>query len=457
MMLSFSAFFVALISSVVAPRNATVPSINIFVILPLVVQHQFVWIYCERSERAKIRELSVACNSYYLQMYANETKKQRAFYDFALFIDDLNFNVFKHKCIDLKLKQFIDVPVSKADVILVEKIIFRIAANKNLYHINNREVTEEEHVNAREFNNILVRNLVVEFLDYLELNVTRCPAMRAMINLIESFSDSNAMQHTALIQKLLEFGLKGKNKYNLYTKFAFLHLELFFEFHRVPCQNEITFGPYPHCLRSIWSNILSVDFIEDYLKFKRMRGDEVGARIGFVAVPIKLMIDDALRENGTLMSEKLHLFAEHPRLFLHFDSIMEAVISSEHSDEENVIKLFDYFVNASLNSWQKIHADYFWFFDKVHMDYISPLGPMIGRIVKRKSDNVRMQNVSSPSPGRFWRNPLIPPSSTITTNSEGNMSDSDSGFPGWADFHFDGDFTDFQYTSVYRPRCCDCM
>ena len=315
--------------------------------LPLEIQIHKIWCHLSPAERLRIREISRSCNKLYRRLYPMEYSKQHSFLTLRNLIDDFFephatwmscFDTnFIYKLADTNLSILLNQSQTPDDLKFVEKNIDRIAL---------RSFPDIRHFGAAA---AMLCNMIMH---KLPRNFSNHRTTKLMHGMIEDVGFRHTFNITSL-SEILHYGLKEwrktSNKYNRYTRFGLRHLSLIEAASHLHL-NEYKSKLFREELGLLWSHIPSVHFIEDYLECAALR------KYGRIAwVPLRLIVDEAMKSNATWNDERLRLIEKYPPLFFDFSHILSVAAAHWNVDELKLINLVTFFVRKRMISWEAVN------------------------------------------------------------------------------------------------------
>lgn len=293
-------------------------------------------------------QVSRSCNGLYQSLYPSEHVKLRAFLVLRRWIDEF----FGPS----------DPSSGFFDALFIDKIMAT-----NLTLISNQSQTANyikfagkilDHIAELSFPNI--ENLgaaAATLCSVLMSSLLRNFSNQRPIKLMHEMLNEVGFQQTfnlTLLSEMLHYGLKEwqttSSKYNRYTRFGLRHLQLI-ESKGQLYVNSSKSEMFRRELGAVWDHIPSVHFIEDYLQCAALRN------YGQIAyVPLRLIVDEAMRANITWSDGRLTLIEEHPKLFFDFNFIVSLAESHWNVNELKLLNLVTFFVRTKLMRWQEIKA-----------------------------------------------------------------------------------------------------
>ena len=143
-----------------------------------------------------------------------------------------------------------------------------------------------------------------------------------------------------------------KSKYNRYTRFAFVLLDsMLLHQNTTDPHSKNTDRSVIYVLRYLWHNIVSVEFISDYLSRPLLRhfGEPC-------TTAIELIMSDAVGINDSLNTDRLMLMVHHPRILFKFDTVFLQMAEYEIWNERTRAECLEFFVYQGLITWSMINS-----------------------------------------------------------------------------------------------------
>ena len=307
--------------------------------LPPDIQQEHVWCFWNRTEQRQIRMLSRSCRRLHDELLFYHYSRESSMYQLYLSIPHLQ-----------KLNDTLDVDDALAETF-----------HPGILRINNVALPDRPHyimmiekIICQMMDTFgdwqIASNLSNHFICHLELSVLFYPRIKLMRSMITNLDLCGRIAQDSL-SEIFRYGAaemdKTGNKYNRYTRFGLIFLDIINDFQHHPKLNETQFQQR---LRDIWNNIHRVEFIEDYLERKVMRTFPE-----YVYRATSLLVDSALGYNGLWDTNKLKWMVEFPRLFFDFDRIMINTALSARANEGNMMTLLRFLASNQLITWEEIH------------------------------------------------------------------------------------------------------
>ena len=304
--------------------------------LPPEIQGTHLWPCLHSGERRMICQVSRLCNELHSRLYPMENSKRSAFKSLSMAISKhpliesvTGSTNFTEHLIETKIQKLLRQSESDEDIKLMEKIICQMATSQN--HDLRSAST-------------LCNQLLVD----IPMSISNNPSILLMRKMLDDLARNRCFQLSSLgeIFKLASEEMKKTSvKYNRYTRFAINHLELIPEYPRDG--NLQTLLHAQLTLRSVWNNLYSIEFIDDYLGITPLR--ECGL---IVRKPLRMIIDAALEHNGSWNLQYLTLIANHPKLFFDIEYLIVQAARHWETNQWNMIYLIDFFVDCGLVEWK---------------------------------------------------------------------------------------------------------
>ena len=302
--------------------------------LPLEIQGTHLWPCLQSGERRMICQVSRLCNELHSRLYPMSNSKRSAFKSLSVAISKhpqieavTGSTNFTEHLIETKIQKLLRQSESDEDIKFMEKIICQMA-------------TSQKH-DLRSAST-LCNQLLVDIPIKLSVN----PSILLMRKMLDDLARNRCFQLSSLGEmfKLASEEMKKTSvKYNRYTRFAINHLELIPEYPgdgNLLLHAQLTLG-------SVWNNLYSIEFIDDYLGITPLR--EYGL---IVRKPLRMIIDAALQHNGSWNVQYLTLIANHPKLFFDIEYLIVQAARHWETNQWNMIHLIDFFVNCGLVEWK---------------------------------------------------------------------------------------------------------
>ena len=293
-----------------------------------------IWCYLAWEERLILRLVSTSCNRMHRHLYPKEQIIIAQFMELSLKIHTID----PHELIEFfRTKRFIldgDV-VEKHDAMLIEKIMVDITERAPSFPTVFRAC------------NIWLKSFKARYPPFYEGNRLPSdlwPDVDGDGSVIPCFWNLDRIQR--VFRMANNEMIRTKSKYNRYTRFSFVFLDSF-----LLSLEEMSSNIKNKIKGRLWNEIVSVEFISDYLQRPRLRNFSKPA-----AMAIELIMADAVGVNGSvnyLNTDRLLLMVHHPRILFNFNVIFPYMKSRIWSHKTR-IELLHFIVNHGLMTWSMI-------------------------------------------------------------------------------------------------------
>ena len=303
-----------------------------------------IWCYLTWGERLIFREVSTSCNKMHRHLFQPESQTVTQFRNLSLHIHIID----PYNLIDFFLERryfnyfdpslFNERMLDAHESMMIEKIIVDITEIAPSFVAADRACTPWLRLFHDSFPSFDSNRLHSDRWPIVDINGSVVPCDRNVDKLYIIFRIAK-----------IEMNLR-KSKYNRYTRFAFVFLDSFL-------MSLDTIGPritYSNqsvnsILTHLWNDIVSVEFISDYLLRPRLLKFQ-----GPAITAIELIIADSMRIRDSLNTDRLLLMVDHPRILFDFDIIFWSLVESPIWSEKTLTESLQFIVHHRLISWTQL-------------------------------------------------------------------------------------------------------
>ena len=304
-----------------------------------------IWCHLTRQERLLFRVVSTSCHRMHLHLFPAECTAIMQCKHLSHCIQAMDPNELISFFASKQRLRYIDPaalyhdPVERHGLMLMEKIMVEIAERATSFDDASRAC-------VLWLNSCIERSVGFDGLDLQQIHEWPTVDDNGSVT---SSQWNMAKLHEMFIMAKIEMD-RTKSKYNRYTRFAFVLLDSML-------QHQNTTDPYSknadqsviYVLRHLWHNVVSVEFISDYLSRPLLRdfGEPCSSAI-------ELIMDDAVTINDSLNTDRLMLMVHHPRILFKFDTVFLKMAEYEVWSDKTRGEFLEFIVNHGLITWPMI-------------------------------------------------------------------------------------------------------
>lgn len=224
----------------------------------------------------------------------------------------------------------------------------------------------------------------------LPINITHRDPLHLMHEMMSRFRLNSVMKSTSL-RSMFRMGLhelhQTEKKYNRYTEFSFHCLCAAVSGCSHP---EVSADRKLRQLKQLWSTLVSVTFINDFLLLPELREyNQLNANEVVLIEPIHIILRDAFLSDRTWNETKLMVISHHQHLFFDFPTIMN--FARHKSSAFGTTQLMDFINHQNLMDWLQMASHV------SQMAYPRPLGLLnhINEYIYRKMNPIPKKILTS--------------------------------------------------------------
>ena len=306
-----------------------------------------IWCYLAWEERLILRHVSTSCNQMHCHLFPTEQSTIAQFMELSLKLHIID----SHKLIGFfRTKNFIlgHTVLEKQDAMLIEKIMVDIAERAPSFPAAFLACSLwTKSFKARHPPFYKANRLPSHLWPDVDGNGSVIPCFWNLDRIQRVFRMANNEM------------IRTKSKYNRYTRFAFLFLDSL-----LMSLDEMSSNIKCKMKARLWNEIVSVEFISDYLRRPRLQNFSKPAPMA-----IQLIMADAVGINDSLNTDRLLLMVHHPRILFNFNVIFSQMIKSQIWSQQTRIECLQFIVDHGLMTssmiWEQMRlqslSHYVWY------------------------------------------------------------------------------------------------